>query len=444
MNQFAADPSRSLDVPSPLLIIQLNQLLSSLEIPINLTTHAELTPSLLVCILETLLRTRLPIPAAHRDALSSSTTAKVHGVKIFLGVLQSDLVGTDVGLSNIDPRRLARGADVETLFIARLLCWYGRRIGLVERPGRSGSEAAARAAVASPSTLTTATATRQSLSVGQPESVTSGGGTSAASAYSSGGDDVDGIPGVIPAPAPQSPPHPRCIHEVPSPPLVLSPLSPPLPLLPVPDPEPDVPSGLLSVATTVRYEGYISLVDEDAEIAAFEAQRRRARKRDRERHAHTDTARGVKDGDVAQRYAAARARRLDLLLQKAEILDEFAHLAIAARDAAAVVPPPLAHLTLGRIHALDMTPTRQAPRSCLIEAHRSQLFRTISLRLSGTQPTIRVHGFALCLPYDVGTIFLAPRHLHLVSSRGASVPTARATAGAASLARYRDPTPQAS
>jgi hypothetical protein len=73
---------------------------------------------------------------------------------------------------------------------------------------------------------------------------------------------------------------PRCIHEVPSPSLVLSPGS------YIGDldsslfarelqPGDDVESRLLAPAdnTTVRYDGYISLVPEEVEIAAFEARR---------------------------------------------------------------------------------------------------------------------------------------------------------------------------
>jgi hypothetical protein len=52
-------------------------------------------------------------------------------MKTFLGVLETDFLQTDVGLSDLDPRRLADGEWEEVLFIAELLCWVGRRAGLV-------------------------------------------------------------------------------------------------------------------------------------------------------------------------------------------------------------------------------------------------------------------------------------------------------------------------
>ncbi|KAJ7436267.1 hypothetical protein B0H11DRAFT_660277 [Mycena galericulata] len=249
----AVDPSRSINVSSPILILQLNQLLTSLDLPITIYSHEQLTPSLLICILESLLSLRLPISPADRDALFSSTTTKVHCdcMKIFLGVLQADVLQQDVGLSNVDPRRLARGEDTETIFVGRLLCWYGRHKGHIARdPSKKDS----RNDTGSPSTLTTGTRrTEMSPVRGEPESNTS---VSSGSAHAS--------PHSVPA-------APRCIHEVPSPSLVFSPAS--------TRAHPDIASGSGFASlepwqnTTVRYTGYIQLVDEDAEIAAFEARR---------------------------------------------------------------------------------------------------------------------------------------------------------------------------
>ncbi|KAF7327358.1 hypothetical protein MKEN_00313400 [Mycena kentingensis (nom. inval.)] len=285
---------RSLDVSSPLLVGQLNQLLTSLQIPIQIDSPAELTPLLLIGILESILEDRLPIPDDVRALLSSSDQAKQQGIKIFLGVVQSDLLGTDVGLSNMDPRRLARGEDVETLYVARLLCWYGRRHGLVSRPGRSATSAS----VNSPSTLTTLTPTRHSASVADleaPESVT----TVSNATFS-----------------PRRGPH--CIHEIPSPQIVLSPLSPHLTTLP----SPPFPSALLQGSssnpnTTVRYEGYIAPVDEDAEIAAFEAQRPASRPRAGPNIENDSDA-------EAELLQNTKLRNVELLGQKAQLLHQIA------------------------------------------------------------------------------------------------------------------------
>ncbi|KAJ7080108.1 hypothetical protein C8R44DRAFT_90185 [Mycena epipterygia] len=322
------DHSRSINVSSPVLITQLNQLLLSLDIPLTLESHRYLTPSLLIRILDSFPSVRLPISAEERQAISSSDTAKVHCMKIFLGVLQADILHQDVGISHIDPRKLARGADEETIFIARLLCWYGRRTGLIAR----GSRADTRNDRGSPSTLTTVTKrtetspARAFSSSGQPESNTS---------VSAGSDAEDPerqwplSPGTVPA-------APRCIHEVPSPSLVLSPSS------THPGSMPDVDSGFTSEHpqnTTVRFTGYIERVDEDAEIAAFEAQRaaerrRRARRlgKRREQDGPTqDTKLDDEDPElepsaVADLYAATQERHLTLMNRIADVKEKLARL----------------------------------------------------------------------------------------------------------------------
>ncbi|KAJ7056766.1 hypothetical protein C8F01DRAFT_1154847 [Mycena amicta] len=255
-----------------LLVSQLNQLLTALSLPLVLSSHTELTPLLLIGILECILHERLPIPDDIRDALATSSSAKVHGVKIFLGVVQADLMGKDVGISNMDPRRLARGEDTETRFVARLLCWYGRHTGLIPRPGGRNSPS-----TLSPSTLTQSARTTDLTSVYSP---------------------------------PEQPP--RCIHEVPSPPNnILSPLSPRLTTLP----SPTFPSALLSAPSpsTVRYDGYIAPVDEDAEIAAFEAQRAATTM-------PMPMPLPMNDADAE----ASRRRHVDLLERKAQLLAQIA------------------------------------------------------------------------------------------------------------------------
>ena len=103
------------------LVAYLNELDQKLGIPIALESPCELTPSLLLAILESLTRQRLPIPQAIRAARDRE--AKVQAMKIFLGVLESDVLGEDVGLSAVDPRRLAAGEWDEVVFVGEVLCW---------------------------------------------------------------------------------------------------------------------------------------------------------------------------------------------------------------------------------------------------------------------------------------------------------------------------------
>jgi hypothetical protein len=86
-------------------------------------------------------------------------------MKIFLGVLETDVLNEDIGLSDIDPRRLAAGEWEEVVFIAKLLCWLGKQMGLPpskytssSRPSSAtGGSAESRGSVTSPSTRSTAT-----------------------------------------------------------------------------------------------------------------------------------------------------------------------------------------------------------------------------------------------------------------------------------------------
>jgi hypothetical protein len=118
----------SLDLSSPLTDL-LNELLDSLGLPFVLDTPLDLTPSLFLAILESLLQSRLPISPSIRE--SRSDAAKVQAMKIFLGVLEADIINEDIGLSDIDPRRLAAGEWEEVVFVAKLLCWLGKQMGLL-------------------------------------------------------------------------------------------------------------------------------------------------------------------------------------------------------------------------------------------------------------------------------------------------------------------------
>lgn len=116
----------------PTLVPTLNALLGGLSLPFGLTSPTDLTPSLLLAILESILESRLPIPASIRA--SRSSLAKVEAMKVFLGVFECDVLPADedIGLADLDPRRLADGCWEETVFVGELLCWLGRKRGIIE------------------------------------------------------------------------------------------------------------------------------------------------------------------------------------------------------------------------------------------------------------------------------------------------------------------------
>ncbi|PFH50399.1 hypothetical protein AMATHDRAFT_61098 [Amanita thiersii Skay4041] len=124
------------------LVSQLNELLHSLRINLSIPIESptDLTPSLLIAILQSLIGVRIPLhDFAVLPSPSSPTSSKmdtrelerIQTVKIFLGVLEHDVLRTDVGLSDIDPRRLARGDWDEVVSVAEVLCWVGKKVGLV-------------------------------------------------------------------------------------------------------------------------------------------------------------------------------------------------------------------------------------------------------------------------------------------------------------------------
>ena len=156
----------SFDLSSP-LTDNLNDLLDRLRLPFVLDTPLDLTPSLLLAILESLLQSRLPVSSSIRE--SRSDAAKIQAMKIFLGVLETDVVNEDIGLSDIDPRRLAAGEWEEVIFIAKLLCWLGKQTGLLPSKHNSSvglprglsstadESAESRGSITSPSTRSTTT-----------------------------------------------------------------------------------------------------------------------------------------------------------------------------------------------------------------------------------------------------------------------------------------------
>ena len=79
------------------LVVSLNKLLAGLSLPFTLETPLDLTPSLLLAILESLLESRLPIPPRVRD--SRDQASRVQALKIFLGVLENDVIKQGISSS---------------------------------------------------------------------------------------------------------------------------------------------------------------------------------------------------------------------------------------------------------------------------------------------------------------------------------------------------------
>jgi hypothetical protein len=109
------------------LVSSLNDLLMSLDIPIRLTSPLDLTPTLLLAILESTLESRLPLLPSVREARTPQT--KVEAIKVFLGVLANDVLGVD--LSRVDPRKLARGEWDECVYVGGLLVHVAKKEGLM-------------------------------------------------------------------------------------------------------------------------------------------------------------------------------------------------------------------------------------------------------------------------------------------------------------------------
>jgi hypothetical protein len=111
------------------LTATLNALLKNLKLCFVLNSPLDLTPSMLLAILECTLETRLPLSKEVRE--SKNHFDKVEAMKIFLGVLETDIIKMDVGLGDVDPRALARGEERETVFVGELLCWLGQKSGIL-------------------------------------------------------------------------------------------------------------------------------------------------------------------------------------------------------------------------------------------------------------------------------------------------------------------------
>lgn len=105
------------------LVACLNKLIQNLGIPLEIEAPYELTPSLLIAMLECLLRRRLPLAQTLRGArdLHSKTQAMV----VFLEELEDETLDYDAGCGDVDPARLAFGEWDEVVFVGQVLCWLG-------------------------------------------------------------------------------------------------------------------------------------------------------------------------------------------------------------------------------------------------------------------------------------------------------------------------------
>lgn len=259
----------------------MNVLLRALQLPILLQSPTDLTPSLLIAILESLLSKRIPLefsPSRNRSKTN------VQSMKIFLGVLESDILKMDVGLSTVDPRRLANGEWDEVVFVGEILCWVGRKLGLMESCDEDDELQYAvekhEGSIAridrpySPSTSAMSVTTKQTNTVSNfslhrhTESNTS---MSFSDTPQNSSTPVQSSRTRSSPLGPSQLSPPRCIHEVPSPSIVLTPdvdhtFSEPS-YCTCPETELSYPSQ----KPAVRYTGYIEPVDEELELRSFES-----------------------------------------------------------------------------------------------------------------------------------------------------------------------------
>jgi len=253
-----------------------------------------------VAILESILESRLDIPPSVRQ--SRDFASKIQAVKVFLGVLENDVIRTDVRLSQVDPRRLASGEWDEVVFVGEILCWLGKTTGLLPSLTPDGALEACpvhpqglgrlypQDRTISPSTQSTVTNTQNS-NLSMTRSVLAESDTTVMS--------VDSEP-VLPLPEldvfqahtyhtlpiyETGVVRPRCIHEVEDPlflhigrqsiNIVSTNMSGNESYCECPsDLHPHISSSG-AIPSPVRYSGWISSVDDDSEILSFEATRKR-------------------------------------------------------------------------------------------------------------------------------------------------------------------------
>ncbi|KZP05002.1 hypothetical protein FIBSPDRAFT_461781 [Athelia psychrophila] len=335
------------------LITSLNSLLAAVHLPITVESPLDLIPSLLLAILESILQQRLPITSAVRE--SRSPADKVQAMKVFLGVLETDVLEMDVGLSEVDPRNLAAGEWDEVVFAGELLCWLGKQRGLlppetvetlrdVEDSSVIPRLRGRRAGAQSPSTRSTVTnSAHTDLSIHAASVQSDTTVTDASNSFSFAPDDTASFDSTITH-------GPRCIHELASVSMTL----------------PNDASGMsfgdltnqsesfcncheTSISSAgktspVRYTGWIDRIDDTEELQTFEASRRmqnqpslsqsRSRKNPHDNSffnpSDPSTSRTA-PSRVVTRHTSPSQHKLALLNERAKLLTELAALNRANR-----------------------------------------------------------------------------------------------------------------
>ncbi|EPQ54409.1 hypothetical protein GLOTRDRAFT_139004 [Gloeophyllum trabeum ATCC 11539] len=331
----------------------LNNLLASLDLPFTLESPEELIPSLLLAILESILRTRLPIAANIRE--SRTLADKVQAMKIFLGVLENDIIGVDVGLSDMDPRKLAVGEHEEVVFVGELLCWLSRKHGL-GLPGESLDtipdvppmhfrDARVYDRAPSPSVHSTITSSPNTTYSFQTHAILSADTT----AIDLTGSPTDTYASTLARGRSERRCRPRCIHEVDDSSFLaeLHGLRRPGPSNETRNEPEDFSADDLSASycdcshnvssqqtIPVRTAGWLDEVDPNLELASFESSRRmqgRAGQSCRSREASTSIATDRSKGGstsypVITKHNSPNQHRLALLNERAKLLAELATL----------------------------------------------------------------------------------------------------------------------
>ncbi|TFY50925.1 hypothetical protein EVJ58_g10827 [Rhodofomes roseus] len=259
-----------------------------------------------------------PRPPPRSSARHATFAFKVQAMKIFLGVLENDIIGQDVGLSDVDPRRLASGEWDECVFVGELLCWLGKTMGVLPSTSAGGVDPL-------------------------PERFARRSGTVSSSAHSTVPSNLSltrlwgrAPSSARPPPTPiagrrDAPPRrPRCIHEIEEPSLIFTPVAESSVVI---GPENgveycDCPSETTHVrpyaesrSTPVRYHGWIERADDDSEVRSFEASRRT-------RAAGTSrrVSSGSRSSGFITRHTSPAEYTLALMSERAKLLTELAAL----------------------------------------------------------------------------------------------------------------------
>ncbi|GAW07386.1 protein [Lentinula edodes] len=177
-------------------------------------------------------------------------------MKIFLGVIETDVLKKDVGLNRIDPRKLANGDWDEVVFVGEILCWIGRESGITNAHDDREEPAWRLTPSTAPDISDNSTSHRSTSSV--PTADTSHSLHDLDHLRSFRSLSVPSSPRLSPLVLPR-PIRPHCIHEVPS--------------FYALDDVATTTSGSEPSSSSVRYTGHIQPVDEELELSYFENSR---------------------------------------------------------------------------------------------------------------------------------------------------------------------------